>query len=280
MKQTIVTVLITFAAALIGAACGPQINQNAKQACPASLSVGTSCVIGGVEFVAIPGGEFAMGDSSDAASPNEQPVHNVTLDGFWMAKTELTFEQWNGFIAASGYPKGRSQAQSDDYPVVSITWEDAKAYCDWLSKTYGVIVRLPTEAEWEYAARGGLDGKQFPNGDTISLSDANYASEGAVKVASYPPNGYGLYDMAGNVGEWLGDWYDKDYYQMSPRTNPRGPATLDNAPQRRADRGGGWCFGVEMVRVSARHAGPGLWDEGGTADCLGFRPVMEMGDTR
>ncbi|HZM22155.1 MAG TPA: SUMF1/EgtB/PvdO family nonheme iron enzyme, partial [Anaerolineales bacterium] len=183
MKQTIVTVLITFAAALIGAACGPQINQNAKQACPASLSVGTSCVIGGVEFVAIPGGEFAMGDSSDAASPNEQPVHNVTLDGFWMAKTELTFEQWNEFIAASGYPKGRSQAQSDDYPVVSITWEDAKAYCDWLSKTYGVIVRLPTEAEWEYAARGGLDGKQFPNGDTISLSDANYASEGAVKVA-------------------------------------------------------------------------------------------------
>ena len=284
-------VLICISVSILVAACQTQIpttvpstttpmTSHQGQPCPSSPAVGTTCIIGGVEFVTIPGGEFAMGDSSDAASPNELPVHNVTLDGFRMAKTELTFEQWSAFIAATDYPKGRSQAQGDDYPVVSITWEDAKAYCDWFSKTYGVVVRLPTEAEWEYAARGGLSGQQYPNGNSISLSDANYASEGPVKVASYPPNGYGLYDMAGNVGEWLGDWYDKDYYRTSPSTNPQGPATQDGVLQRKADRGGGWCFGIERLRVSARHAGPGSWDEGGTADCLGLRPMMEMGHTR
>ena len=250
------------------------------QPCPSSPAAGTSSIIGGIEFVAIPGGEFEMGDSSEAALPNEQPVHNVTLDPFWMAKTELTFKQWNAFVVATGYPRGQSHAQSEDHPVVSITWEDARAYGDWFSKTYGVVVRLPSEAEWEFAARGGLRGRQYPNGDSMSPRDANYASDGAVKVASYPPNGYGLYDMAGNVFEWVGDWYDKDYYRASPSTNPQGPATQDNAPQRRADRGGGWCMSIERVRVSARHAGPGSWDEGGTADCLGFRPVMEMGHAR
>ncbi len=254
----------------------PYMNTTQGQVCPASAVAGTLCTIGGIEFAAIPGGTFAMGDRSDLALPNEQPVHEVTLDGFWMATTELTFKQWNAFIAASAYPRGRSQAQSDDHPVVSITWDDAKAYADWFSKTYGVVVRLPSEAEWEYAARGGLRGRQYPNGNSMSPREANYASDGAVSVASYPPNGFGLYDMAGNVFEWLGDWYDKDYYRASPRTNPPGPATQDSGGQRRADRGGGWCMGIEKVRVSARHAGPGAWDEGGTADCLGFRLLMEM----
>jgi sulfatase modifying factor 1 len=217
-----------------------------------------------------------MGDDSSLANPNEQPVHAVTLDAFWMAKTELTLGQWNAFVAASGYRRGRAQAENDDHPVVSITWEDAKAYCDWFSKTYGVVMRLPSEAEWEYAARGGLSGRQYPNGDSISPRDANYGSDGPVKVATYPPNGYGLYDMAGNVFEWVGDWYESDYYSRSPAENPRGRATQDNSPQRRADRGGGWCRGVETLRVSARHAGPGPYDEGGTADCLGFRPIIEM----
>src|SRR5262245_5026936 len=88
------------------------------QRCPAAPLVGASCSIGGIEFVAIPGGEFAMGDNSSAALPNEQPVHNVTLDPFWMAKTELTLQQWNAFVVATGHPRGRSQAQSENHPVV------------------------------------------------------------------------------------------------------------------------------------------------------------------
>lgn len=232
-------------------------------------------VVGDVTFVKIPAGSFAMGDSSPEAPANAQPVHLVTVSSFWMASTEITFMQWQTFLNETGYPVGRSQAGGSTYPVVSITWEDAQAYCAWFSEKYGVLMRLPTEAEWEYAARGGLEGKEFPNGDTISPKDANYASDGPRPVGQYAPNGYGLYDMAGNVGEWIGDWYDKDYYQVSPSNDPTGPATEEGQLQRRADRGGGWCFGVEFIRVSARHAGPGSWDEGGTADCLGFRPVLE-----
>jgi formylglycine-generating enzyme required for sulfatase activity len=228
-----------------------------------------------MEFAGIPSGTFAMGDGSDLASPNEQPVHEVTLDGCWMATTELTLKQWNAFVAATGSASSRPQARSDDHPIVGISWEDARAYGEWFSRTYGVIARFPSEAEWEYAARGGLHGRQYPNGDSISPREANFASDGAVRVAAYPPNGYGLFDMAGNVFEWVGDWYDKDYYRVSPRGNPRGPAVKDNAPGRKADRGGGWCMGVERVRVAARHAGPGSWDDGGTANCLGVRLVME-----
>ena len=234
-------------------------------------------VVGDVTFVKIPAGSFAMGDSAPAAPENALPVHKVTISSFWMASTEITFTQWKAFLNETSYPAGRSQAKGSNYPIASITWEDAQAYCNWFSDKYGVVMRLPTEAEWEYAARGGLAGKEFPNGDTLSSSEANYASGGPLPVTQYAPNGYGLYDMAGNVGEWINDWYDKDYYQISPSNDPHGPATEEGKLQRHADRGGGWCFGIEMLRVSARHAGPGSWDEGGTADCLGFRPVMEMG---
>jgi formylglycine-generating enzyme required for sulfatase activity len=246
------------------------------QACPPAPAAGTLCVVGGIEFVAIPAGTFAMGDASPDASFAAQPVHDVTLDGFWMATTELTLGQWDRFIPATGHPRGRSQGQTDAYPVVGVTWVDATAFTTWLSTANGVTARLPTEAEWEYAARGGLAGKQFPNGDTISQSEANYGGTGALPVGGYAPNGYGLFDMSGNVGEWVGDWYDPTYYAVSPASNPTGPPTQTDPLQRRADRGGGWCLTVDFVRVSARHAGPGSWDEGGTADCLGFRPVLEL----
>lgn len=233
-------------------------------------------VLGGLHFVRIPGGSFAMGDNSAMAQPNEQPVHRVTISSFWMANTEITFMQWKSFLDESGYPVGRSKSRGDTHPIVGVTWDDAQTYCRWFSEKYKVTMRLPTEAEWEFAARGGLAGKQYPTGDTTSLRQANFASAGgSFAVAQYPPNGYGLYDMAGNVFEWTGDWYDADYYKVSPGVNPRGPATENGKLQRRADRGGGWCMGIEMIRVSARHAGPGSWDEGGTADCLGFRPVLE-----
>lgn len=253
----------------------PRTEHTAATSCSGIPAAGAVCTIGGVDFLAIPGGTFAMGDSSPKAEPNERPVHDVTLDPFWLARTELTLRQWNAFLEATSHPKGRSGAQSLDHPVVSLTWDDANAYCDWMSRMHGRVVRLPSEAEWEFAARGGLRGRQYPNGDAMTRADANYSTGGAVKVATFAPNGYGLYDVAGNVFEWVGDWYGRDYYGVSPSRNPRGPAK-DDAPQRRADRGGGWCMGIEKLRVAARHAGPGAWDEGGTADCLGFRPLMEI----
>ena len=253
---------------MLTSACTGIPNQTTNEA-------GDTLIVGDISFVKIPAGAFDMGDSSPGAPENAQPVHHVTISSFWMASTEITFSQWQAFLDDTGYPAGRSQAGGSTYPVVSITWEDAQAYCDWFSEKYGVLLRLPTEAEWEYAARGGLEGAAFPNGDTISQEEANFASDGPRPVAQYAPNGYGLYDIAGNVFEWTGDWYDQDYYQVSPSTDPQGPATEEGNQQRHADRGGGWCMGVEMVRVSVRHAGPGSWDEGGTADCLGFRPVME-----
>jgi formylglycine-generating enzyme required for sulfatase activity len=250
------------------------------QVCDTVPRRGARCSLGGIEFVAIDGGEFEMGDGSPTADASERPAHPVVVDGFWMARTELTFGQWQAFLRDTGRPRGRSRATSDDHPVVGITWDDAMAYCAWFSRTHAVVMRLPSEAEWEYAARGGLEGRRFPNGDTISRREANYDGDGSVKVASYPPNGRGLHDMAGNVFEWVGDWYDKDYYRVSPRRNPRGPDTSSTTLQRRADRGGGWCMGIERVRVSARHAGPGSWDQGGTANCLGFRPVIESAGRR
>lgn len=234
-----------------------------------------SLVIGGITFVRIPGGSFAMGDNSSHAQMNEQPIHRVTLNSFWIASTEITLMQWKAFLDQAVYPAGRSQAKGPMHPVVGVTWEDAVAYCRWFSERYGVRMRLPSEAEWEHAARGGLEGRQFPNGDIMTPRDANYTSSGSIAVAQFPANGYGLYDMAGNVFEWTGDWYNKEYYQVSPPTDPRGPVTEEGKLQRHVDRGGGWCMGVEMVRVSVRHAGPGPWEEGGVSDCLGFRPVLE-----
>jgi len=267
MKKIIMSIFFMFLMTLTNACRGIPTQ--------ATNEAGDTLIVGDITFVKIPAGSFEMGDSSQEASANAQPVHQVTISSFWMASTEITFAQWQAFLDETSYPAGHAQAKSPNHPVVGVTWEDAQAYCRWFSEKYGVPMRLPTEAEWEYAARGGLDGKAFPKGDTISSDEANYASDGPLPVAQYSPNGYGLYDMAGNVFEWTGDWYDKDYYQVSPSTDPQGPKTETGKPQRHVDRGGGWCMGVDRVRVSARHAGPGSWDEGGTADCLGFRPVLE-----
>ena len=133
---------------------------------------------------------------------------------------------------------GGSTLRATDHPVVSITWEDAKAYCDWFSKAHGQVVRLASEAEWEYAARGGLRGRRYPNGDSMSPREANYASSGAVKVATYAPNGYGLYDMAGNVAEWVADSVRPS---VLPRLAGQEPARSGSYGQRTAAaRRSGW----------------------------------------
>ena len=239
------------------------------------------------EMVWIPGGTFMMG--SETGKSDEQPVHQVIVRGFWMDRTEVTNEQFEKFVRATGYvtvaerkpdPKDFPGASPDmlvpgsvvfipppgdvpldnhyiwwkwvpganwrhpegpnsdikgreKHPVVHVCWEDAMAYSNWADK------RLPTEAEWEFASRGGLKGKPYVWGDDqvpqgqwrANIWQGRFPNENTLvdgfrataPVASFPPNGYGLYDMAGNVWEWCADWYRPDYYANCPRENPAGP---------------------------------------------------------
>jgi formylglycine-generating enzyme required for sulfatase activity len=243
------------------------------------------------EMVAIPAGSFQMGSVSGAG--NEIPVHAVKLSGFEMGKYEVTNHQFSLFVKATGYQTlterdssakfnwtNYAKAGRDRFPVVMVAWEDAKAYCEWLSKTTGQTYRLPTEAEWEYAARGGSQGKAFPWGDKIESAKANYAfddsrtsyAEPALDflkpVGTYEANGYGLYDVIGNVWEWCSDWYNENYYESSPPENPTGP----EEGKTKVARGGGWGNNSSYCYVSFRKSTHPLYK----SSSLGFRVVKVL----
>jgi iron(II)-dependent oxidoreductase len=209
------------------------------------------------EMVLIPAGEFRMGSDDEG---DHAPVHAVTVDSFYIDRFEVTNAQYHAFCLDTGrglpefwgMDSFRSGPAHPDHPVVGVSWYDAAAYAEWAGK------RLPTEAEWEYAARGGLAGAAYPNGDELSPSDANYtkSEHGApVAVGSYPPNGFGLHDAAGNVVEWVADWYASDYYSVSPNAGPTGPGD----GKFRVIRGGGWHSGPGCNRVFFRNALPSNW---------------------
>jgi len=187
----------------------------------------------------IPAGEFQMG--SNEGYLHERPVHTVYLDAFYIDKFEVTNAQYKKFMEATGhsapYYWNDSTYNTPKHPVVGVTWNDAVSYAEWAGK------RLPTEAEWEKAARGGLVGKRYPWGDDITSDNANYDGIGGKDqwnytspVGSFAPNGYGLYDMAGNVWEWCADWYGNNYYASSPKSNPTGPSSGSY----HVCRGGSW----------------------------------------
>ena len=201
------------------------------------------------EMVLIPAGSFEMGDHLDDIH-DAVPVHTVELDAFHMDVYQVTVGEFKQFVEQSGYSYSRNSwnnvakySLTDEHPMVLVNWYDATAYAEWAGK------RLPTEAEWEYAARGGLVGKQYAWGDELTRDDANYLGTGSTaRVGSYAPNGYGLYDMAGNAWEWCADWYDENYYSNSPLKNPKGPDTS----QYRAVRGGTWNNLRSSLRVATR----------------------------
>ena len=222
------------------------------------------------KLVLIPGGEFLMGEDSDG---DHCPVHKVRLDAFYIDRYEVTNTQYLLFCEATGHRLpffwGRAGFRSgSDYPilpVIGVNWQEAVAYATWCDK------RLPSEAEWECAARGGLVGKNYPNGDTIESTDGNYAKSdklGPIAVGSYPPNGYKLNDMQGNVVEWVWDWYAPDYYTHSPVVNPKGP----KSGRFRVIRGGGWHSGEYCNRVYYRNALPLNWVDFN----VGFRCVKDV----
>ena len=214
----------------------------------------------GAEMAYIPAGAFEMGDHFEEGGTNELPVHTVTLDGFYMDKTEVTVGQFKAFLAdsdhdwdtwasvATKYGEDDEDSLADDYPMIYVSWHDAVAYADWAGK------RLPTEAEWEKAARGGLAGKRYPWGDEIDDTKANYGQNvGKPTVAgSYPANGYGLFDMAGNLWEWCLDKYDSSYYDNSPAENPLSTdyadiqALLDDYDSVSSNRSGAFHRGYKM----------------------------------
>ena len=246
--------------------------------------------IDGAEMVYIPPGELIMGSDADEIdrlwrafnwndeekqyTKNEQPAHRVRVDGFWMYRNDVTVTQYRKFCETSGrsMPAPPSWGWTDTHPIVNVSWEDAKAYCYWAK------VRLPYEAEWEYAARGGntgLGGKPrtvFAWGDEHPRSRvANLADETFKKalddnsnfhyfhgyddgyahtspVGAFPPNGFGLHDMAGNVWQWCEDWCDADYYRSSPPVNPHGASP----GKQRVLRGGAFDTTPTITRISRR----------------------------
>ena len=238
--------------------------------------MGAPTIIGqdGAEMILIPAGEFIMGSpEGEGSDDDEHPQHTVFLDAFYIDKREVTNAQYKQFMRATGH-KAPSYWNDEKYnqpnqPVVGVTWHDAVAYAKWAEK------RLPTEAEWEKAARGGLVGKKYPWGDSISHDDANYSDTGGrdqwsktSPVGSFPPNGYGLYDMAGNVWEWCADWYDSNYYSISPSENPAGPSSGSY----RVLRGGSW-YGAQL---SIRCAHRGRRGARGMHGSLGFRCAQDL----
>jgi len=215
-------------------------------------------------MVLIPAGNFQMG--SNDWDLNEKPVHTVQISSFYIDKYEVTNGEYKKCVDAGScsvpseresYTRSRYYGDSryDNYPVIYVDWSQAKSYCEWKGG------RLPTEAEWEYAARGGLRGMKYPNGDSISQSEANYRGSDTVNVGSYSPNGYGLYDMGGNVWEWTNDWYEDNYYKSSPSRDPKGPSNGEY----RVVRGGSWDSYSNFIRVSYRnYSSPELmYDFGG-----------------
>jgi formylglycine-generating enzyme len=213
----------------------------------------------GSRLALIPEGDFLMG--SDDGYPDERPVHRVHLSAFRIGKTLITNAQYRRFVLETGYqvpyqddPRAewanwdretRSfPAGLEQHPVVLVGWVDAQAYCQW-SET-----RLASEAEWERAARGGLEGKRFPWGDEeITHELANYDNQNyTTPVGAYLPNGYGLYDMIGNAWEWVADYYDAKYYGDSPARDPRGPEHGSS----RVLRGGSWLLFARYCRISYR----------------------------
>jgi formylglycine-generating enzyme required for sulfatase activity len=259
-------------------------------------------IIGGVisdsSMVLIPGGKFQMGSSNGEA--DEKPVHEVTISSFYLSKYEVTVAEFSKFIDETSYQtdadkdggsyvldgqkwekksginwkynaEGKLRPSSKyNHPVIHVSWNDAVEYCKWLSKKTGQVYRLPTEAEWEYAAGNGNkhtkyswgnatpSGKQGGNvadetakskfNDWTIFEGYNDGSVYTAPVGSFAANEYGLFDMSGNVYEWCQDWYNSDYYANSPSSNPPGP----NTGPSRVYRGGTWNSYPLYARVVFR----------------------------
>jgi formylglycine-generating enzyme required for sulfatase activity len=225
----------------------------------ATPMIGTN--IAGISFVWVPAGSFEMGSTN--GDPDEEPVHAVQITrGFWMGQYEITQAQYSNTVGTN--PSTFSGANR---PVEYVRWYGASNFCDLLSAQTGMTVRLPTEAEWEYACRAGTT-TVYHTGDTISSGDANIntAIGSTTDVGNYAPNAFGLYDMHGNVFEWCNDWYASGYYAVSPPSDPPGAASGTF----RISRGGCWKYPASICRTARRQD----YTPNSFGDDIGFRVVV------
>jgi serine/threonine-protein kinase len=224
-----------------------------------TLTIGSSQVstIDGMKLMYVPAGNFLMGSPDGVGNDNEHPQHTVYLDAYWIDQTEVTNGMYEKCVAAGGCTElsNKSSYTHDsyygnstynDYPVINVDWDQANNYCAWAGRT------LPTEAQWEKAARG-MDGRTYPWGEQTpdqNLVNYNQNVGDTTAVGSYPGGAspYGALDMAGNVWEWVADWYSADYYQSSPSDNPTGP----DSGEYRSLRGGSWFVDEFNVRAANR----------------------------
>jgi formylglycine-generating enzyme len=217
--------------------------------------VETTAVAPDLLWLPIPGGTFVMGD--DEGRSDERPAHQVNVGPFVLGRYPVTNRDYAQYLLASS---ARAPRFWDDarfnrplQPVVGVSWYDAVAYCSWLAEQTGRQCRLPTEAEREWAALGGLARARYPWGDAEPALVGPWAPGAAGQDRPLPvddgaPNGYGLCHIVDNVHEWCSDWWDPDYYAVSPIENPTGPAN----GSRRASRGGAWRHYLKFSRCSAR----------------------------
>jgi len=225
----------------------------------------------GLEMIAVSGGNFQMGDENGYY--DEKPVHSVRVSNFYMSKYEITVAQWGAYCSAAGksIPPMPSWGWIDNHPIVGITYEDAQGFCEWLSATTGKKYRLPTEAEWEFAARGGNQSKGYAYAGSNSLELVGWYAENS-NYETHPvgqklANELGLFDMSGNAAEWCSDWYDGTYYKVASSVNPKGP----NSGGSHAIRGGSFKNDLASAKNTKRKSGAFLF--GGLT--FGLRVVRE-----
>jgi len=203
------------------------------------------------ELIKVQGGTFTMGGTAE----DEKPTHTVTVSSFSMGKYEVTVAEYKAFCIANGrsMPDAFSWGWNDKHPMVYVSFNAANAYCNWLSETTGKNYRLPTEAEWEYAARGGNKSRGYTYAGSDDLDEAGWFRDNAGQQTQArgrkKANELGLYDMSGNAWEWCEDWYSDTYYSSSPSTNPKGPSSGSD----RVLRGGSWDDTADNCGVGYRH---------------------------